>query len=591
MLKKILKSVKEYKKQTILTPVFVTFEVASDCLIVYIMSLLIDAMYGKDMSVIGMYGGILVALAAFSLACGVIAGRLAAEASTGFAKNLREDLFFKIQKFSFSNIDKFSTSSLVTRLTTDITNIQNAYMMIIRIAVRAPLMIIVSLAIALSINAKLTLVVICAVPIMVLGVFIILKLCMPILDKLFFKYDNMNRSLRENIKAIRVVKSYVRDKFEEDKFEEKAEDVRYNYTIIEKLTALANPLMQLVIYTCMMLIAIIGTVMIVNSATVVDGGIIWGELSTGQLSSMINYNMQIMMSLIMLTMVFVMIIIAEPSAKRILEVLDENIDITSPEDGVTTVKDGAIRFDNVSFKYSDKAERNALNSINIDIKSGETIGIIGGTGSSKSTLVQLIPRLYDTTEGEVTVGGINVKNYDLTVLRDSVAVVLQKNVLFSGTITENLKWGNENATHEEIVNACRLAHAEEFIEKFPDKYETFIEQGGSNVSGGQKQRLCIARALLKKPKVLILDDSTSAVDTKTDSEIRTAFAEQIPNTTKLIISQRIVSVKDADKIIVMDGGQINGFDTHEELLKNNDIYKEIYEIQTKLNKGEDIDNE
>lgn len=590
MIKKLLRSVKNYKKQSILTPLFVALEVACECLVVYIMSLLIDSIYTGDMKVVSMYGGILVVLALLSLFFGIIAGKYAAEASCGFAKNLRQDVFYKIQKFSFNNIDKFSTSSLVTRLTTDINNVQNAYMMIIRTAVRAPLMIIVSVSIALSINWKLTMIIFGAIPIIVIGVVLLVKCCMPVLNRLFTRYDNLNGTIRENIKAIRVVKSYVRADFEQEKFEEKNEAVRYDFTIIEKITALSQPIMQLIIYACITLIAIFGAIIIINTSTALPNGeIIFGEFSTGQLSSMINYNMQIMMSLIMLTMVFVMIIMAIPSTKRIVEVLDEDIDIKNDNEVISEVSDGEIVFDNVSFKYSEKAERYALKDINLKINSGETIGIIGGTGSSKSTLVQLIPRLYDATIGEVYVGGENVKKYDITSLRDAVAVVLQKNILFSGTIKENLRWGNENATDEDIIKACKLAHADEFVTKFKDGYDTYIEQGGTNVSGGQKQRLCIARALLKSPKVLILDDSTSAVDTKTDAEIRRAFMEEIPNTTKLIISQRIVSVQDADRIIVMDGGMVNGIGTHQELLETNDIYKEIYEIQTKLNKGEDID--
>lgn len=589
MIKKLLKSVREYKKQSLLAPFFISIEVAFECLIVYVMSLLIDSIYATDMKMVAIYGAVLIVMAILSLLCGAIAGKFAADAASGFCKNLRQDLFYKIQKFSFSNIDKFSTASLVTRLTTDVMNVQHAYMMTIRTAIRAPLMIIVSFSIAVSINWKLSLIILGAIPLIFLGVFVLVKICIPILDRLFYKYDNMNRALRENIKAIRVVKSFVRDKFESKKFDDKAEDVRVDYTKIEKITALSSPLMQTIIYACVTLIAVLGSITIINTAQGIDpsGNPIWGALSTGQLNSLINYNMQIMMSLIMLTMVFVMIIMAEPSTKRIVEVLDEEIDIQNDNKAIKEVKDGEIVFNNVSFKYSDKAERYALKDINLTIHSGETIGIIGGTGSSKSTLVQLVPRLYDATVGNVTVGGVDVKNYDIVSLRDAVSMVLQKNILFSGTIKENLRWGNENATDEEIENACKLAHADEFITKFPDGYDTYIEQGGTNVSGGQKQRLCIARALLKSPKVLILDDSTSAVDTKTDASIRQAFMEKIPNTTKLIISQRIVSVKDADKIIVMEGGQVSGFDTHEKLLETNDIYKEIYEIQTKLNKGEE----
>ena len=593
MVKKILKSVREYKKESILAPFFVALEVAFECLIVYIMSLLIDSIYAVNINYVAMYGGILVALAIGALASGAVAGRFAAIAASGFAKNLRADTFYKIQKFSFSNIDKFSTASLVTRLTTDITHMQNAYMMVIRTAVRAPLMIITSFTIAMTINWKLSLIIFAVIPLLAIGVFILIKLCLPVLDRLFVRYDNMNRTLRENIKAIRVVKSYVREDHEKDKFKEKSEDVRRDYTIIERITSLSTPLMQLVIYVVITLIAVLGSVTIIKTSGGFDslGNPIWGELSTGQLSSLINYTMQIMMSLIMLTMVFVMIIMSEPSTKRIVEVLDEDIDITNNDKNFKAVENGDIEFRNVSFKYSKNADRYALKNINIKINSGETIGIIGGTGSSKSTLVQLIPRLYDATEGEVFVGDKNVKDYDIKSLRDAVSVVLQKNILFSGTINENLRWGNENATDEEIVEACKLAAADDFVTKFPKSYNTYIEQGGTNVSGGQKQRLCIARALLKKPKVLILDDSTSAVDTKTDASIREAFMQKIPNTTKLIISQRITSVQDADKIIVMDNGMVSGFGTHDELLKSNDIYSEIYEIQTKLNRRDDNEEE
>ncbi len=593
MVKKILKSVREYKKESLLAPFFVALEVAFECLIVYIMSLLIDSIYSVNINSVAIYGSILVALAVGALCCGAVAGRFAAVAAAGFAKNLRQDTFYKIQKFSFSNIDKFSTASLVTRLTTDITHMQNAYMMVIRTAVRAPLMIITSFTIAMTINWKLSLIIFAVIPILALGVFILVKLCLPVLDRLFVRYDNMNRTLRENIKAIRVVKSYVRESHEEEKFKIKSEDVRRDFTIIEKITALATPLMQLVIYVVITLIATIGAVTIIKTSGGFDelGNPIWGALSTGQLSSLINYTMQIMMSLIMLTMVFVMIVMSEPSTKRIVEVLDEEIDIKNNEKDYKTVENGDIEFKNVSFKYSKDADRYALKNINIKINSGETIGIIGGTGSSKSTLVQLIPRLYDATEGEVIVGDNNVMDYDIKALRDAVSVVLQKNILFSGTINENLRWGNENATDEEIVEACKLACCDDFIAKFPKGYETYIEQGGTNVSGGQKQRLCIARALLKKPKVLILDDSTSAVDTKTDAHIREAFMEKIPNTTKLIISQRITSVKDADKIIVMDNGSVSGFGTHDELLQSNEIYREIYEIQTKLNRRDNDEEE
>ena len=536
-----------------------------------LMAMLIDkGIDAGNMNYILKIGIALAISCVISLVFGALSGKFAASASAGFAKNLRKDMFYNVQNFSFSNIDKFSASSIVTRLTTDITNVQNAYQMIVRIAVRGPIMIIFSLIMAFGINHKLSLVFLLAIPVLGGGLYFIMTHAHPIFERVFKIYDKLNNVVQENLRGIRVVKSFVREDFEEKKFKNVSEDIYDDFVKAEKLLAFNAPLMQFAAYGCMLFISWFGAKLIVAST-----------MTTGELTSLIAYTMQILMNLMMLSMVFVMITMARASSERIVEILDEKSDLTNPENPVYEIKNGDISFRNVNFGYSKKKRKLCLKSINLDIKSGETVGIIGGTGSSKSSLVQLIPRLYDTTDGEVIVGDRNVKEYDIESLRDEVAMVLQKNVLFSGTIKENLRWGNDHATDEEIERVCKLAQADEFIQTFPDKYDTYIEQGGSNVSGGQKQRLCIARALLKKPKILILDDSTSAVDTKTDASIRRAFREEIPNTTKIIIAQRISSVEDADKIIVMDNGEINGIGTHEELLKNNEIYREVYNSQVK----------
>ena len=571
MIKTLLKSVREYKRDSILAPIFVTLEVVMEVVIPLLMAMLIDkGIDAGNMNYILKIGIALAISCVISLVFGALSGKFAASASAGFAKNLRKDMFYNVQNFSFSNIDKFSASSIVTRLTTDITNVQNAYQMIVRIAVRGPIMIIFSLIMAFGINHKLSLVFLLAIPVLGGGLYFIMTHAHPIFERVFKIYDKLNNVVQENLRGIRVVKSFVREDYEEKKFKNVSEDIYDDFVKAEKLLAFNAPLMQFAAYGCMLFISWFGAKLIVAST-----------MTTGELTSLIAYTMQILMSLMMLSMVFVMITMARASSERIVEILDEKSDLTNPENPVYEIKNGDISFRNVNFGYSKKKRKLCLKSINLDIKSGETVGIIGGTGSSKSSLVQLIPRLYDTTDGEVIVGDRNVKEYDIESLRDEVAMVLQKNVLFSGTIKENLRWGNDHATDEEIERVCKLAQADEFIQTFPDKYNTYIEQGGSNVSGGQKQRLCIARALLKKPKILILDDSTSAVDTKTDASIRRAFREEIPNTTKIIIAQRISSVEDADKIIVMDNGEINGIGTHEELLKNNEIYREVYNSQVK----------
>lgn len=571
MIKRLGKCVREYKKPAILTPIFVSLEVIMEVIIPLLMVELIDkGIEAGNMNEIVKIGMALVVIAILSLIFGVLAGMFAAKASTGFACNLRHDMYYNVQNFSFKNIDKFSTSSIITRLTTDVTNVQNAFQMITRIAVRCPLMLIFSLAMAFSINKQVSLVFLCAVPVLALGLFFIMTNAHPIFERVFKTYDKLNNVVEENLRGIRVVKSYVREDFEIAKFNDVSGNIYKDFVKAEKLIALNSPLMQFVMYSSMLLISWVGAKLIVTST-----------MTTGDLMGLITYAMQILMSLMMLSMVLVMLVISKASAERIVEILEEKSDIYSPENAVMEVNDGSVIFKNVSFSYSDKKKKLCLSNIDLDIKSGETVGIIGGTGSSKTTLVQLIPRLYDATTGEVLVGGVNVKKYDLDVLRNSVAMVLQKNVLFSGTIKENLRWGNEEATDEELVRACKLAQADDFINSFPNKYDTYIEQGGNNVSGGQKQRLCIARALLKKPKILILDDSTSAVDTKTDALIRKAFAEEIPNTTKFIIAQRISSISDADKIIVLDDGKIVAFGTHEELLNSCEIYKEVYTSQTK----------
>ncbi len=571
MIKTLLKSVREYKRDSILSPVFVTLEVVMEVIIPYLMAQLID--YGindGNMNFILKMGIMLALACVISIVFGALSGKYAASASAGFAKNLRKDMFYRVQNFSFSNIDKFSASSIVTRLTTDVTNVQNAYQMIIRIAVRAPIMLIFSLIMAFSINHKLSLIFLVAVPVLGVGLYLIASNAHPIFERVFTIYDKLNNVVQENLHGIRVVKSFVREDYEEKKFKKVSSEIYKDFVKAEKLIAFNAPLMQFAAYGCILAISWFGAKLIVTSS-----------MTTGELTSLISYALQILMCLMMLSMVFVMIIISRASMERIEEILLEDSDIKNPEKPVYEVKSGDISFRNVNFGYSKKKRKLCLKNIDLEIKSGETVGIIGGTGSSKSSLVQLIPRLYDVLDGEVLVGGRDVREYDIETLRSSVAMVLQKNVLFSGTIKENLRWGNDHATDEEIEKVCRLAQADEFIQTFPNKYDTYIEQGGSNVSGGQKQRLCIARALLKKPKILILDDSTSAVDTKTDASIRRAFREEIPETTKIIIAQRISSVEDADKIIVMDNGEINGIGTHEELLENNAIYREVYDSQVK----------
>ena len=571
MLKKLLKSIKEYKKATILRPIFMILEVTMEILIPFLLAKLIDeGITSGDMKAI-IHIGIELLIAAFlALFFGVQSGKFAAIASSGFAKNLRQDMYEKVQKYSFFNIDKFSTSSIVTRLTTDVTNVQQAFMMIIRGAVRAPLTIIFALIMSFTINAKIALIFLIASPILGGLLILIAKHAHPIFERVFNTYDKLNNVVQENVRAIRVVKSFVKEKTEINKFNKVSESIYKDFTKAEMLLALNSPIMQFTVYTCITLISWFGAKFIVG-----------GTLSTGELTSLISYAMQILSSLMLVSMVFVMVTMALESSRRIIEILEEVPDIKNPENPITEVKDGSIEFKNVSFGYVKGKSKLCLKNINIKIEAGQTIGIIGGTGSSKSTFVQLIPRLYDVTQGTLKVGGVDVKKYDIKTLRDAVSMVLQKNELFSGTIKENLRWGNKNATDEEMIKACKLAQADEFINGFIDKYDTYIEQGGTNVSGGQKQRLCIARALLKKPQILILDDSTSAVDTKTDSLIRKAFKEEIPNTTKIIIAQRISSVQDSDQIIVLDNGEIDGIGTHEELLKNNKIYQEVYYSQNK----------
>ncbi|MBQ9982340.1 MAG: ABC transporter ATP-binding protein [Oscillospiraceae bacterium] len=574
MVKKLAQRIREYKVPSILAPLLIALEVVMECIIPMLTAELVNQIQaGCGMKTIMKYGVILIIMALISLAMGVSSGHFCAIASCGFAKNLRRDMFHKVQEYSFSNIDKFSTSSLVTRMTTDVNNVQMAFMMIIRIAVRCPFMLIFAFIMSIKLGGNLAWIFAGVIPVLGIALFAIIKKVHPLFVKVFKKYDKINESIQENIKGMRVVKSFVREDYEKDKFAKAADDVRNDFTRAEKILALNTPIMQFCMYATLILISLLCSKLVITT-----NGL---EYGIGTLSGMITYSVQILTSLMMVSMIFVMITMSIESANRIVEVLDEEADIKTPSNPVKSVMDGSVIFENVYFKYNKNAEKTALSNINLNIRSGQTVGIIGGTGSSKTSLVNLISRLYDVSSGAVYVGGVNVKDYDLDVLRNNVAVVLQKNVLFSGTIKENLRWGNENATDEEIQHVYRLAMADEFIQEFPQKYDTYIEQGGSNVSGGQKQRLCIARALLKNPKILILDDSTSAVDTKTDALLRKAFREQIPHTTKFIIAQRISSVQDSDIIIVMEDGQINGVGTHEQLLNSNQIYQEVYYSQVK----------
>ena len=584
MILKLLRSVRDYNQASWLSPIFVTVEVMLECAIPFITASLVNTLekasaVGESVEIKTLlaYGGLLVVMAVLSLLCGWAAGNFCATASCGFAKNLRKDMFEKIQTFSFENIDRFHTSSLVTRLTTDVTNVQMSYMMVIRTAVRSPLMLIFSFIMAFVMGGKLAFTFVVVVPFMVFGLLTIARKAMPLFRSVFKKYDNLNESVQENIKGMRVVKSFVREEYEKEKFATAAEDVCADFTTAEKILAFNAPIMQFCLYVNMIVVLSFGSYLIVTGTQT--------NLNVGQLSSMLTYGFQMLNSLMMLSMVYVMITMSLESMRRITEVLDEVPTLAAPAQPVDAVADGSIDFEGVSFRYSEKAKRAALENIDLHIPSGATVGIIGGTGSSKSTLVQLISRLYDASRGVVKVGGVDVREYDPEVLRNEVAVVLQKNLLFSGSIKDNLRWGDPDATDEEMKEACRLAQADEFISRFPDGYDTYIEQGGANVSGGQKQRLCIARALLKQPKVLILDDSTSAVDTKTDALIRRGFAEFIPETTKIIIAQRISSVENADIIVVMDHGHIGDMGTHTQLLERCDIYKEVYNSQ--LKGGED----
>ena len=575
MIKVLARSIREFKKASILTPLLVTVEVILECAIPFVIANLVNQMQaGCSMDVIVRYGAILIVMSIVSLIFGGAAGATCAAASTGFARNLRRDMFYNIQNYSFENIDKFSVSSLVTRMTTDIMNVQMAYMMIIRIAIRCPLMLVFSFAMGFIMGGRLAMIFLFTIPILSIGLFLVIRAATPLFRRVFRKYDALNDSVQENVQAMRVVKSYVREEYEKKKFGAAAENVQRDFTKAERIMAINSPMMQFCVYAGMVFVISYGSYAVITSRGL--------DLNVGQMSAMLTYSFQILMSLMMVSMVFVMITMASESAERIVEVLSEKSSLTSPENGLTEVKDGSIDFDNVSFKYSKKAERMALADIDLHIRSGEVIGILGGTGSSKSTLIQLIPRLYDVTEGCVKVSGEDVRKYDLEALRNQVSVVLQKNVLFSGTIKDNLRWGNPDATDEQLIEACKLAQADEFIQQFPDKYDTWIEQGGSNVSGGQKQRLCIARALLKKPKILILDDSTSAVDTKTDALIRKGFREFIPETTKIIIAQRVASVQDADRIILMKGGRIDAIGSHDELMKSSEVYREIYTSQNRV---------
>lgn len=579
MIKTLAKQIKEFKKDSFMTPIFMIIEVMMETLIPFLMASMIDdGIEAGNLSYIFQLGLIMLVFAAVGLWAGIMGGKYGARASTGFGRNLREAMYNNIQTFSFSNIDKFSTAGLVTRLTTDVTNIQNAYQMLLRMCVRAPISLICAMIMAFVINARVASVYLVAVIVLGLCLSVIIRFAMKYFSEVFKKYDELNASVQENVTAQRVVKAYVREDYEIDKFHKASGNIYNMFVKAERVLAFNSPLMQTTVYTCILLISWLGAKMIVG-----------GSLTTGELTSLLNYCMNILMSLMMLSMVFVMLTMSVASARRICEVLDEKADLSNPEQPVSEIADGSICFDNVTFRYNEHSESPVLDHINLKIAAGETIGILGGTGSSKTSLVNLISRLYDVSEGSVSVGGLDVRKYDMEALRNQVAVVLQKNVLFSGTILENLRWGNENATEEECKKACELACADEFINRMPKGYETYIEQGGSNVSGGQKQRLCIARALLKKPKVLILDDSTSAVDTATDARIRKAFATEIPGTTKIIIAQRISSIQDADRIVVLDNGRINGVGTHEELLASNEIYRDVYEAQTQTGADSDFD--
>lgn len=571
MIKRLSQCIREYKKDAILSPLYVLVESLLDVAIPFVMAGLIDkGIEAGNMSMILRYGAILVGFALVALTFGALSGRSCARATAGFARNLRHDMFHHLQVYSFSNIDKFSSAGLVTRLTTDVSNVQNAFMMIIRTLIRCPAMLIFAMVMSFRINHDISLIFLAVIPILGVGLYLIIKHVHPVFERVFKTYDRLNGVVQENLSGIRVVKNFVREDHEIEKFDTISGTIYKDFSLAERILALNSPLMQGCVYACMILVSWLGAKQIVI-----------GNMSTGNLMSFFTYIMQILSSLMMLSMVFVMITMSRASAERIVEVLDEESDITNCDNPAYEVKDGSVEFTDVSFSYAKRPDKTVLDDIDLIIPSGQTVGIIGGTGSSKSSLVQLIPRLYDVTGGCVKVGGIDVRNYDLQTLRHNVAMVLQKNTLFSGTIKENLRWGNPDATDEELVHACRLAQADDFISTFPDGYDTYIEQGGTNVSGGQKQRLCIARAILRKPKILILDDSTSAVDTKTDALIRQAFREEIPNTTKIIIAQRISSVMDADQIVVMDNGRINACGTHEELLANNEIYREVYESQQK----------
>ena len=583
MIKKLLKVVREYKKETLLTPFFVMLEVVMEVCIPLVMGMLIDYGFPEGQNIVNVnaiykYGGILIACAILALIFGILSGKFAAKAGAGFGKNLRHDLYYKVQEFSFKNVDKFSSASLVTRLTTDVTNVQQIFQAVIRVAIRTPLMFIFSFVMGFRISSRLSIIFLVLIPVIAIALYFLMNKIHPIMTSVFNRYDDLNNVVEENVRGIRVVKSFANEEYEKKKFETVSNDIYEKFSKAERYMALNMPVMQIGIYSCILLVSWFGAKVIVSSGAT--------ELTTGGLQSLITYGIQLLSSLMMLSFMFVMAVVSKTSVERVIEVLDEEPDLKNPKKPIFKVKDGSVEFKNVGFSYVNDENKECLKNINLRIKSGETIGIIGGTGTGKSSLVNLIPRLYDATSGKVKVGGVNVKDYDVETLRNEVAVVLQKNVLFSGTIAENIRWGNKDASDEEVERVCKLAQADEFVKSFPEKYNTYIEQGGTNVSGGQKQRLCIARALLKKPKILILDDSTSAVDTKTDSLIRKAFKEEIPNTTKFIIAQRISSVEDADKIIVMENGMVNGFGTHEELLKNNKIYKEVYESQTK---GADTD--